>query len=388
MGYRQCVRCLMDTTANDIAFDSEGICNYCKEFEMIMKSPKRKIEMSLEQLISRIRRDGKNKPYDCIVGVSGGVDSSYTLLKVKELGLRPLAVHMDNGWDSELATNNIKNLVHGLGVDLYTHVIDWEEYRELTKAFLEADVIDIELLYDNAMLAVNYRQARKYRVKYILAGTNTSTEGLRIPKDWNWYKLDKKNIKNIAKIRNVQLKTFPTFGTIDYVLHEYLLNIKWISFLDYLPEYNKFEALHELQANYEYKPYPYKHYESILTRFYQGYLLPEKFNVDKRKVHLSNLIMSGQITREDALKHMVSKYAYPSQKALEDDIQYFLKKMQWTESDLSEYLKRPEKPHQLYGSEITLYKKLQNIYKAFKRINEHLSLFRLYERKAENYTQN
>lgn len=369
MGYRQCVRCLMDTTANDIAFDSEGICNYCKEFEMIMKSPKRKIEMSLEQLISKIQRDGKNKPYDCIVGVSGGVDSSYTLLKVKELGLRPLAVHMDNGWNSELAVHNIKNLVQGLGVDLYTHVINWDEYRDLTQAFLDADVIDIELLYDNAMLAVNYNQARKHSIKYIMAGTNTATEGLRIPTNWNWYKMDKKNIKSIARLRNVKIKTFPSFGTIDYIIHEFVLGIKWISFLDYLPNYNKYEAMSILQENYGYKPYPYKHYESILTRFYQGFLLPEKFNVDKRKLHLSTLLISGQITRDDALKQMRGKYAYLSREELEEDMRYFLKKMQWSEEDMQNYLRRPEVPHWFYGSEIGLYKKLQQIYRLAKSEN-------------------
>lgn len=369
MTYRQCTRCLMDTTANDITFDEKGICNYCKEFEDNIANHKKKIDVSLDQLVHRIRKDGKGKPYDCVVGVSGGVDSSYTLLKVKELGLKPLAVHMDNGWDSELATNNIKNLIQELGVDLYTYVIDWDEYRELTKAFLEADVIDIELLYDNAMLAVNYNQAKKYGIKYILAGTNISTEGLRMPKNWNWYKMDKKNIKMIAKLKNVKIKTFPLFGTLDYIFCEYILGIKWISFLDYLPNYNKIEALEILQQNYRYKPYPYKHYESILTRFYQGYLLPEKFNVDKRKLHLSTLIISGQITRENALRYMKSKYAYTSQRDLEEDIHYFLKKMQWTEKDLQSYLRRPEKPHWQYGSEVMLYRALQRAYKAVRRIH-------------------
>lgn len=142
---------------------------------------------------------------------------------------------MDNGWDSELAANNIKNLVQGLDVDLYTYVIDWDEYRELMQAFFDADVIDIELLYDNAMLADNYFQARRYGVKYILPKTNSATEGMRIPKNWNWYKMDKKNIKKIAKLRNIKIKTFPSFGTWDFVFYEYVLGIKWISFLDYLP---------------------------------------------------------------------------------------------------------------------------------------------------------
>ena len=367
MEYRQCTRCLMDTTAEGITFDENGVCNYCRDFELVLQKPKKRINVSLESLVEKIKQDGKKKPYDCIVGVSGGVDSSYTLVKVKELGLRPLAVHMDNGWDSELAANNIKNLVQGLGVDLYTHVIDWDEYRELMQAFFDADVIDIELLYDNAMLAVDYEQADKYGIKYILAGTNTSTEGMRMPKNWNWFKFDKKNIYKLAKLRNVKIKTFPAFGTLDFVYHEFVKQNKWISFLDYLPNYDKFEALSILQKDFGYKPYPYKHYESIFTRFYQGFILPEKFHVDKRKVHLSTLILAGQLSKEEALKQMQGKYAYPSQKELDEDIQYFLKKMRWTREQLDAYLKRPEKPHTLYGSEIGLFNALLAIYKRFKR---------------------
>jgi len=368
MEYRQCARCLMDTTAKGIEFDEQGICNYCRDFELQLKNPKKRIDLHLDDLVKKIKQDGQNKPYDCIVGVSGGVDSSYTLVKVKELGLRPLAVHMDNGWDSELAANNIKNLVEGLGVDLYTHVIDWDEYRELMQAFFDADVIDVELLYDNAMLAVDYEQAGKYGIKYILAGTNTTTEGMKMPENWNWFKYDKKNIYQLAKTRNVKITTFPAFGTADFLKFEYGKRIRWISFLDYLENYNKFEALKILQEKYGYKPYPYKHYESIFTRFYQGYILPEKFNVDKRKVHLSTLIISGQLSKEEALKQIQGKYAYPSEKELKEDIDYFLKKMRWTKDDLDAYVRRPEKPHDVYGSEKGLFVTLLKIYRLLKGI--------------------
>lgn len=359
--YKQCTRCVMDTTAEGISFDINGYCNYCTEFLELLKKPKKKINLSLDELVDKIRKEGKGKDYDCVVGISGGVDSSYTLFKVKELGLRPLAVHMDNGWDSELAANNIKNLITLLGVDLYTHVIDWDEYRDLMQAFFEADVIDIELLYDNAMLAVCYQQSKKFGVKYILAGTNTSTEGMRMPRNWNWFKYDKKNIKSIAKRNNVRIKTFPLIGTIDFVYYEFILGIKWISFLDYLPKYNKFEALKVLQDKFNFKPYPYKHYESIFTRFYQGYILPEKFNVDKRKLHFSTLIISGQMKREDALRDL-QKIPYPAERDMEDDIEYFLKKMMWTREQLEDYLKRPEKPHTLYGSERWLWDYLKKVY--------------------------
>ncbi|WP_084675085.1 N-acetyl sugar amidotransferase [Hippea jasoniae] len=358
---KRCKRCLMDETAEGIVFTETG-CNYCDEFLKILDNPPKKINLSLEELVNKVKKDGRNKPYDCIVGLSGGVDSSYTLVKVKELGLRPLAVHMDNGWDSELAANNIKNLVENLGVDLYTHVIDWDEYRQLMQAFFDADVIDIELLYDNAMLAVCYQQANKYGLKYILAGTNSSTEGMILPRNWNWFKWDKKNIKNLAKLKRIKIKTFPAIGTLDKIYYEFVKGIKWISFLDYLPSYNKFEALEALQKQFNYKPYPYKHYESVFTRFYQGFILPVKFGVDKRKNHLSTLILTNQMKKEDAIKTL-QEIPYPTEQELKDDIEYFLKKMNWTKDDLKDYLQRPEKPHKQYGSEISLWNFFKEIYK-------------------------
>ena len=184
--YQQCIRCVMDTDAVDIIFDEQGTCNYCSEFlersKHILGQNSVNKEEKLKQIVAKVKANGKGKPYDCIVGVSGGVDSSWTLVEVKRLGLRPLAVHMDNGWNSELAQNNISNLLITLDVDLYTHVIDWDEYRELMQAFFDADVIDVELLYDNATLGVNYQQANKYGLKYILAGTNNATEGMQIPR--------------------------------------------------------------------------------------------------------------------------------------------------------------------------------------------------------------
>lgn len=355
----------MDTTATDIAFDKDGVCNYCTDFLArsghILNEKAADKEIRLEKLVQKIKIEGQGKPYDCIVGVSGGVDSSWTLVEVKRLGLRPLAVHMDNGWNSELAQNNIENLVTKLGVDLYTHVIEWDEYRKLMQAFFDADVIDVELLYDNAMAAVNYRQAVKYGLKYILAGTNQATEGMFIPVGWNWFKFDKRNIIALAKRGGVGgIKTFPAFGTIQYVWSKFVRKIQWTSFLDYVP-YNKFDALDQLEMNFGYKRYPYKHYESIFTRFYQGYILPEKFGVDKRKLHFSTLVTSGQMTREEAIKGLEG-IPYPSEKDLEADIAYFLKKMRWTQQELQEYLMRPEVPHNFYSTEKPLWDFLFNLY--------------------------
>lgn len=362
--YQQCARCVMDTTANDIFFDKNGVCNFCTEFlerskHIIFEDPIAK-EKRLYDLVLRIKASGKGKPYDCILGVSGGVDSSWALVEAKRLGLRPLAVHMDNGWNSELAQNNISSLIQSLGVDLYTHVINWNEYRNLMQAFFDADVMDVELLYDNAMLAVNYQIASKYGLKYILAGTNQATEGMRMPSNWNWFKFDKRNIKAIAKHNKINgLKTFPSLGTLDLIWYKFIRRIEWTSFLDFLP-YNKSNALNDLEKNYGYKRYPFKHYESVFTRFYQGYLLPNKFNVDKRKLHLSTLVISNQITREEAINGLLG-IPYPSIFELESDILYFLKKMNWDNSVLDHYISRPEVLHSSFHSEKVIFQFLMKI---------------------------
>lgn len=350
----QCQRCVMDTTAADITFDSNGFCNYCDEFIKQSKNFQKRIRGNpdnlLNELVDKIKYKNRNKPYDCVVGVSGGIDSSWTLVKVREIGLRPLAVHMDNGWNSQLAQNNISNLVKKLNIDLHTYVIDWAEYKNLMQSFFDADVIDIELLYDNAMLAVNYRMAAKYGLNYILAGTNHATEGMKMPPNWNWYKYDKKNIRNIAKRNNVVIKSFPLLSIYDTFYYSTIKKIQWVSFLDYI-DYNKEDAIRNLEENFNFIRYPYKHYESIFTRFYQGYILPEKFNVDKRKLHLSSLIMSGQLKREEALS-VLEGQPYEDQNELKKDIQYFLKKMGWTSDDLNQYLKREEMNHSEYGSDL------------------------------------
>jgi N-acetyl sugar amidotransferase len=366
--FQVCARCVMDTTALDIEFDDSGVCNYCTEFLVrsghIINNYKSQnySYQQLEVLIKKIKKDGLGKKYDCIIGVSGGVDSSWVLVKAVELGLRPLAVHMDNGWNSELAQNNIANLVNNLKIDLHTHVIDWTEYKSLMQAFFDADVVDVELLYDNAMLAVNYEQASKYGLKFILSGSNQATEGMKFPIGWNWFKFDKRNIYSLARLfGQVKIKTFPSIGTLEFIYYGFIKKLKWIPFLDNFV-YNKFAAIEILQTDYGYKPYPYKHYESIFTRFYQGYILPNKFAVDKRKLHLSTLVVSGQITREEAILG-INGLPYPSEKEQQLDIKYFLKKMNWSEADLANYISRPRVEHDKYPSEKKLWDFALNTYK-------------------------
>ena len=362
--HRICLRCVMDDSASEITFDDAGVCNYCTYFERrvngVVFAPEHERAQQRRAFVEKVKKAGKGKKYDCIIGLSGGVDSSYVIHLALSEGLRPLAVHMDNNWNSELAVNNIKNLVTRLGVDLYTHVIDWPEYKGLMQSFFDADVIDVELLYDNAMLAVNYKQARRYGIKYILSGSNSATEGMPMPEGWNWRKWDKRNIKAIARRNSVRIRTFPIMGTLGYVYNRVVRRIQWVSFLDFY-DYQKEAATVLLEEKYAYKRYPYKHYESVFTRFYQGHILPEKFGVDKRKLHLSTLVMSGQMSREEAL-HLLEGAPYQSTDELDRDRKYFLKKMGWTADQLESYLRRPAAPHDAYPSERGLWDMMRKMY--------------------------
>lgn len=362
--YQICARCVLDTSAPKIIFDKNGNCNYCNEFIYKLKKIKEKsLKVSLNALISDIKKTSKNKRYDCILGLSGGLDSTWALSVIVENGLNPLVVHMDNGWNSEAAQNNIYNIVKKLNVDLYTHVINWEEYKDMMSSFFEADVLDIELLMDHAFVGALYQQANKHNIKFILTGQNNSNEGMGMPEGWNWYKLDKKNIlsiwKKFGKLKKI--KTYPFFGSFDWVINRYIRKVKWIRFLDYF-EFNDKEALQILIREYGYKAYKHKHYESIFTRFYQGYILPNKFKFDKRRLHLSNTILTGQITREDALS-ILSTSPYLSEDELNDDIEYVTKKMNWNNNYLDDYLSRSPVSHEVYGTEKTFIKKLIKIKK-------------------------
>jgi hypothetical protein len=266
---------------------------------------------------------------------------------------------MDNNWNSDLAVSNIKSLVDALDVDMETHVIDWTEYRGMMEAFFDADVVDVELLYDNAMLAVNYMYAKKYGIRHILSGSNFATEGVDMPEGWSWIKTDERNIRSICSSRKIRPKTFPLISTTEFVVNATLRRISWVSFLDYY-DYRKESALSILRDQYGYIRYPYKHYESVFTRFYQGYLLPRKFGIDKRKLHLSTLVMSKQLTRGEAVG-LLEDSPYPDQAQLREDIQYFLKKMRWSNEQLEKYISRPGRRHDSFGSELRWWRMLRAV---------------------------
>lgn len=362
---RVCSRCLMDTTAANIIFDERGQCNYCTDFlARLERTGLVAAASQRDALLQRVRSEGKGKDYDCIVGLSGGVDSSYALYLAVRNGLRPLAVHLDNGWNSELAVHNIANIVRALNVDLFTHVIDWEENRDLQLSFFKANVIDIEMLMDNAMMALNYRMARQYKVKWILSGTNRSTEGMHMPANWNWLKFDARNIRDIhRRFGSVPLDTHPLISVAGFVWNRYVRGIRWTSFLDYF-DYRKDDALATLEREVGYRPYPYKHYESVFTRFYQGHILPGKFGVDKRKLHLSTLVMTRQMSRDEALE-MMSQPPYPDSRQQRDDLAFVQKKLGFKPDSFDRYMRAPPVAHDVYATEKPLW---DILYRGHKRL--------------------
>lgn len=345
MSIKVCNRCIMDTTIKIINFDENGICNYCKTYEHrvsneLYKEPDRSQKLNL--LIEKIKKDGKNKNYDCVIGVSGGVDSSFVAHLVKEFGLRPLAIHLDNGWNSELAVQNIQQLLNKLDIDLYTHVIDWEEFKDLQKAFIKSSVENLEIPTDHAINALLLKMADKHGIKYILNGSNLVTEGiLPIQGGRN---IDYRLLKDIHnKFGTRKLKTYPSISIWSFAYKVLVKKIKYIPILNYV-DFDKENAIQLLEEKYEWRRYGGKHYESIFTRFFQGYILPNKYNYDKRKAHLSSMIMSNQISRDEALKEL-DKNPYPHQNLLLEDLEFFLKKFDFTEQEFNEIMKEsPREP--------------------------------------------
>lgn len=356
--YQICTRCVMDTSDSSIVFGENGFCNHCTN--SISKINQLKADnpdirkKKLDTIISEIKRVGKGKPYDCIIGISGGVDSSYLAYLVKkEYGLRPLAIHLDNGWNSELAVKNIENIVTKLNIDLYTWVINWEEFKELQIAFLKSSVIDLEMLSDNAIIACIYKLSKKYKIPYFLDGVNIQTEDI-MPESWFYsFKTDSLNIRSIYKKfgSGKKLQTYPLLSFVDLIRY-FKGGIKQVSLLNYI-DYNKDEAKKFIENELDWKDYGGKHYESRITQFYQAFLLPQKYNVDKRRSHLSSLIISGQLTREEALEEL-KKPLYESDLKLKEDKEFFAKKLGFSPQELNEIMTAKPAKH----SEFLSYKKI------------------------------
>lgn len=369
-----CKRCIMDSI-NDVnlTINEAGICNHCNQFDIAFSKLPTGIKRqgALEDTLKKIKKFGENNKYDCLLGVSGGVDSSYLAYLCKQYGLRPLIIHFDNGWNSELAVVNIQHLLEKLGFDFQTYVINWEEFKDLQLSYFKAGVVDLEFPTDHAIVATMFQIARKNNIKYVLSGHNIVTEGTYLPKSWVHSKLDYVNLKDIHdKFGSVKLKTYPHLSFTKKMYYNLMVKFEYVQLLN-LIDYNKVEVKDKLIKELGWRDYGGKHYESIFTRFYQGYILPVKFNIDKRQFHYSCLIQSGQISREEGLKAMEDPAYDPT--LLNTDKEFVLKKLGFTETSFNEYMNAPIRKHSEFKTEDALWQKYFKLVKIFKPLKKLFS---------------
>jgi N-acetyl sugar amidotransferase len=356
--YQICTNCVMDITDSNIVFDEKGVCDHCNTFyEDILPNwhTDGKGWQKMESIVAKIKEEGKGKNFDCILGMSGGVDSSYLLyLAVEKLGLRPLVFHVDAGWNSQQAVNNIEVLVDKLKLDLYTEVINWEEIKDLQLAFFKSGVPHIDTPQDHAFFATMYKFANKYNIRYILTGANYSTECIRNPKEWMYYQSDSRQIKDIhARYGTQPLKDFPLTNILWHKVYlKYLKKIQIFSPLNFMP-YTKKEAIILLTEKYGWQEYPQKHFESRFTRFYESYWLYEKFGFDVRKVQFSSLILTGQMTREEAFDEL-KKLPYDKEN-IKHDFEFVANKLSITNQELQSYFESPNKTYKDYKNQEWIY---------------------------------
>jgi len=367
--YQVCNNCVMDTTDSNIIFNQKGVCDHCKTFENKIipywHTDERGLE-SLEKLIKKIKKEGKGKDFDCMMGMSGGIDSSFLLYKmVSEFGLRPLVFHVDAGWNSQIAVTNIERLVDELGLDLYTEVINWEEMKDLQLAFFKSGVPHIDVPQDHAFFATMYKFASKYKINTILTGGNYSTECVRNPLEWMYYQSDSIQLKDIYR-------QFGTGELKDYKITNILWHKLWLPYfkgiksyrpLDFIP-YNKEQAMQELVDKFSFQKYPQKHFESRFTKFYEGFWLPERFGFDTRKVQFSSLILTGQMTRDEALLKLNEKVYTKEQ--IDEDFEYISNKLGITVDELWSYFYAPKKTYKDYKSQEILYSLGAKVMKYYK----------------------
>jgi N-acetyl sugar amidotransferase len=364
--YRICNRCVMDTSDPDIVFDEQGNCNHCEDYLTrisLQTYIPRESEKQLNTIIARIKEKGKGKKYDCIVGISGGVDSCYTAHLCKEYGLRVLLIHMDNGWDTDISVKNVKTMVEKLGFDYVSYVLDWQEFREIQLAFLKSSIVDLEMSTDIAIAASIYQTAAKHNIKYILSGGNYTGEGiLPLQMGYHVYK-DLKLYRHIVKnYSSVPLKTIPTVGVWGEFYYKFIKNIKTIYPLNYVP-FDKDKARNFLMENYGWQNYGGKHHESKITAFWQSYAMPVKFNMDYRRTTYASQICCNQITRSEALEKL-KDLPYDKEK-IEDDKKYIAKKFGITTDELEQYLSNTPKTYVDFPNNKEL---ISFVYKTYNKI--------------------
>jgi N-acetyl sugar amidotransferase len=352
----------MDTTDPDISFDDDGICNHCHDFKNNQSKrwfPSEDGKKKLDIIIDRVKRIGKDNEYDCIIGLSGGVDSSYVAVIIKDYGLRPLVVHVDAGWNTELAVYNIEQVVKYCHYDLYTHVMDWDEIRDLQLAYLKSGVANQDVIQDHAFFSSLYHFAIKNNIKFIISGGNIATESV-FPLIWHHSAMDAINIRDIhRKFGKQKLKQYKTINIWQYYFHYPLIyRMETIRPLNYLT-YNKLDALEFLKHEIGFKPYKRKHGESVFTKFFQNYFLYEKFGYDKRKPHLSSMVLSGQISRAQALTEL-NEPLY-DEIELQKDIEYIAKKLQISITELLGYIHSAKIHYTEYRNWDYIFRKIKTI---------------------------
>lgn len=353
-----CSRCIMDTSDAVIQFDVNGECDHCNNFDLNIKPNWHVDQQGYAELMKAaelIKREGEGKDFDCIIGLSGGLDSSYTAYVAKEImGLRPLLFHVDAGWNTDQAVGNIEKLVDGLGLDLYTEVINWEEMKDLQVAFLKSGIPDQDIPQDCAFFSALYKFAHQNKIKYVLTGGNFSTECCREPNEWGAYPgIDKTFISDIHKnFGKRKLKSFPIIDVLVYkIFHHQVLGMKVFKPLNLVP-YVKKEAEQLLQDKYSWQPFQHKHHESRFTRFYEDYWMPRKFGYEKRRAHFSSLIMTGQMTREQALERIARPEL--SDEFMKNEFKYVANKLGLTEYELQIIFEQPNKSYRDYKNKLWL----------------------------------
>ncbi|MBA3662143.1 MAG: N-acetyl sugar amidotransferase [Gammaproteobacteria bacterium] len=352
--YKVCTSCVMDTTDPLISFDDQGICHYCNELAVKYNAGKNlsvsQIENDLKNAATLIKKRQGGGKFDCVLGLSGGVDSSYVAhLVVEKMGLSPLIVHFDNGWNSAISEQNIKNIVKCLRLDITTCKLNWDEFKDLQKAFLSASVMDIEMITDNIIYGAAVQIAKQHKIKCIVSGVNFATES-GLPSAWRWEKIDAKNIRAIhRRFGKRSISSLPLYGCWQLLFDRFFNGIYHFYPLN-LIRYNKTEAMLFLKKRFDWNYYGGKHYESIFTKFYQAYILPTKFGIDKRRAHLSSLLRNQEITREAALAEC-DKPAYDLL-TLEQDKDYIANKLGFSRDEFQAIMDLPPKHHHHYPSEV------------------------------------
>lgn len=356
--YQLCSQCVMDTSDSQIVFDENGVCDHCNGFKAHVLPnwhPDEQGKAMFREVVEKIRREGSGKPFDSIIGMSGGLDSSYMLhLAVSEFGLRPLVFHVDGGWNTDIAVNNIQMLVDKLGLDLYTEVINWEEMRDFQLAFFKAGVPHLDIPQDHAFVATLYHFANKHRIKYILNGGNYATECVRNPLEWLYYGTDMAQIRDIhRRFGTLPLKTYPFSGILFHKFYlRYVRGVTVVKPLNWLP-YTKDLAVRTLSEKYGWRPYPQKHFESRFTKFYEGYWLPTRFGYDTRRVQFSSLILTGQMTRAEALEKLRVPAYDP--KTIDEEFEYIATKLGISAEELRRYHTMPIKSYKDYRNQAWLF---------------------------------